>query len=180
MRVRRAGTGVVLGALALVLSVTSMAWACTAQVNVMGPLSGAPGSEVTVKGGAAPANGQVFILWNALDGQRLATADTNGAGDFSATVTVPEVAPGVYFMVIAGEDRSEGVARMAFEVTPAAGAQPILQPVAELATAGANQSSDAGLAAGAVLLAVGLVALFSGITVAAVRRTRTSATSSSI
>jgi len=170
---------VVLGALALVLSVTSMAWACTAQVNVMGPLSGAPGSEVTVKGGAAPANGQVFILWNALDGQRLATADTNGGGDFSATVTVPEVAPGVYFMVIAGEDRSEGVARMAFEVTPAAGAQPIL-PVAELATAGANQSSDAGLAAGAVLLAVGLVALFSGITVAAVRRTRSSATSSSI
>lgn len=178
MKVRRAGAGVVLGALALVLSVASMAWACTAQVNVIGPLSGAPGSEVTVKGGAAPANEQVFILWNALDGQRLATTTANGGGDFSATVTVPEVAPGVYFMVIAGEDRSEGVARMAFEVTPAAG-DPVLRPASELATVPV-ESRDSGLALGVTLLAVGLVALFSGFTFAAVRRSRATATSSSI
>ena len=178
MRARRAGAAVVLGALGLVLSVASMAWACTAQVNVIGPLSGAPGSEVTVKGGGAPANGQVSILWNALEGPKLATAATDGAGDFSAAVTVPDVAPGVYFMVIAGEDLSQGVARMAFEVTPGAGGAPTLQPASELATAG-SQSTDSGLAVGAAVLAVGLVALFSGFTVAAVRRTRASATSAS-
>jgi hypothetical protein len=167
----------VLTAVGLALSMASVAWACTAQVNVVGPLSGPSGSEVTVKGGAAPANAQVHILWNGLDGQRLATAPTNGAGDFSTAVTVPQVAPGVYFMVIASDDASEGVARMAFEVTPGAGSQRVLASAPDAVTSSGSQSSDSGVAVGAALLAVGVVALFSGFTFAAVRRSRASATS---
>lgn len=175
---------VAFSALAGILSLASLAWACTYAPRIMnmGSQEGTSGSRVTVTGQGVAPEGVVEIRWNGVNGPKLAQTTANANGDFSAVATIPETTPDVYSLFVVAGDA--GVTRTAFEVTGSASAP----TEAAFATAG-NGSSDArtawataeplaaeksspGLALGVGLLAVGLVTLFSAFTVASVRGRR--------
>lgn len=148
----------------------STAWACTAFTSLTGPKAGVAQSQVTVEGESLirerDADQEVELRWNASDGPLLAKVTTDNVGSLSATVTVPDVAPGIYFiMAIAGD---AGVARMSFEVLPSAGggvagtgnrvpgfvdSEQVAQPVAD---------TSSSVVPGVILLSVGLVLLTVG------------------
>lgn len=147
------------------------AWACTAvaSVDVEGR-SGAPGSKQVVKG-LAFGDGEVELRWNAPDGALLAKA-TGPA--FSVPVTIPESAPGVYYLVGVQRDAGGKVwkAPASFEVL--APGDVAAQPSSVNAGAGlaASSAADRGtspLALGVGLLVAGAVVLVAGITVVQVR-----------
>ena len=164
---------------AFVVAAAGVAWACTVQPSILsvGPMSSPPEAEVPVTGRGVAA-GSVAIRWSSLQGQVLGVAAADARGDFSTHVAVPDVAPGVYsILAVAGDT---GVARMAFEVTPAPGAA---SPLGSAAPAWAPRqattrpaSSTTGLVVGAALVGAGLVTLFSGALVAVARRRRATVT----
>lgn len=93
------------------------AWSCVPQplVTLQPQASGPSGSELTVD--ALAINGPAEIRWNGVDGQRLG----DGTGPvFSAVVTIPEVPPGLYSIVVI-ERQADGsvgsTGRAAFQVT---------------------------------------------------------------
>lgn len=142
------------------------------------PASAPAGTAVAVTGAAVGApEGEVQIRWDSVTGPVLGTADVNADGDFAASVAVPETDPGVHFLVVVAD--GIGVARTSFEVSsPAA---PAARPAAldvpaplarQRAAAPAPSAPSSALTVGAGLLAVGLVALFSGVTLAGLRRRR--------
>lgn len=166
------------------LASVSAAWACTYQPSLFAPsaVAGPRGTEVTVTGQNALAGRQLEIRWNGVRGDRLAEVAADDTGRFSARVTVPEVAPGVYYFVAVSEDA--GIARSAFEVTSssaaadAAPAPPGVVPTdmwAPRPRAEApveSRSSTGGLAVGMGLLSAGIVVLTAGSGVAVMRRRR--------
>lgn len=169
-----------------VLSVASVAWACTYQPHLVGvtPQAAERSSVVTMSAqGVAAAQG-VEIRWNGAKGLKLAETRSDAAGNFSVDVAIPDVAPGMYSLVAVAGDN--GVARAAIEVTsdvPAslAAVHPTTAPsigpsLIEAAPAGSSRTSP-GFMAGMSLLALGSVALFSGAAVATVRRRRSAAVS---
>jgi hypothetical protein len=175
---------VAFSALAGILSLASVAWACTYAPRIMnmGAQEGTSGSRVTVAGQGVAPEGVVEIRWNGVNGAKLAQTTANANGDFSAVATVPDVAADVYSLFVVAGDA--GVARTAFEVV----GSPSAPTEAALATAGSDSSaprtawatvkplaaekSSPALAIGAGLLAVGLVILFAAFTVASVRGRR--------
>jgi hypothetical protein len=120
----------------------------------------------------------VEIRWNSVTGQKIGGSVADGQGNFATTVSIPDVAPGVYSMV--AQAGTEGLARTSFEVTAPAAAAPapnsgagswLSRPTSALDSSG-DSGSELGLVAGAALLGVGLLGLFSAFTVVAVRRRR--------
>lgn len=119
----RVGTLTALCAAAM-LAAATVAWACVPQprlITLQPRSSGPAGSAVTVAAlGFDP--GRAEIRWNAGDGELLGTA--NGP-DFSVGVTVPQVAVGLYHVVVLA--RSPGgeignTSTVSFEVTAEGGA----------------------------------------------------------
>lgn len=179
---RRHTAGVLLAVGAGILGLATSAWACTAQVGVA-PLpiqAAAPGSEVVVSGNSSTP-GNVEIRWNGMRGPVLATAlaDKGPYGvAFEAPVTIPQVSPGVYYLVVAGGD--QGVGRTAVEVTAAPGLASSTAPAAAAAAWDpipappvlAAVESRAPVEVGVALFTVGLITLVAGFGVAGVRRRR--------
>lgn len=113
------------GAAAFALGSASVAWACSAQSGITGSAvrgqsSGAAGSQIQVSVTNFPAD-PVSIHWNSVDGEVLAT----GRGpDFSTSITIPQVAEGVYYVVASGgQPGREQRASMSVEVTSASAQQ---------------------------------------------------------
>lgn len=156
--------GSMLAAAALALGQAAAAWACVPQarlVSLLPQASGPAGSQVTVAALAFDP-GPAEVRWNAPDGPLLATAQ---GPTFSAPVTVPDVATGLYTVVVImrlpdGGVGSAGTA--AFEVTglagsPPAGPPPPASPPPAASAPHPEPASSPGLAmaAGAGLFALG-------------------------
>lgn len=143
---RMAGVAVV-----LVLTAASAAWACTGQPRIYGlsSTSGAAGTAVTMSGSGAVPNSPVEIRWNGVEGTKLAETTADGAGQFSAVVRVPSVAPGTYTLTAVSNGT---VARHVFDVAGAA--SPASAPDRGFAPA-----ASAGLG----LIALGMAGLLGGI-----------------
>lgn len=171
------------GVIGVLVASAGLAWACTAQPRILSvsPVAEAPSptagpstqgaKEVDVRGASVGAQAPVEIRWNAATGPIIGVATADADGNFAATATIPDVAPGVYYLVAAAGD--VGIARAAYEVTaPASPSSSASAGPADLwATSPATApSAGPGLMLGTGLLAVGVVALFSGFTVAALRR----------
>lgn len=168
------GMGIVLGAL---VSLASLAFACTAQPRVFSvlPQSAPAGSTVEVGAEAVGSRGPVEIRWNGVEGPVLATAEPSPAGTLSLPLKVPETPPGVYSLVFVTPD--QGIGRAALEVTSSGAVQAVPAPEAPLWSAASRpisspKGSSPAILAGAGLLAFGLVAVFGGFAVAGLRRGR--------
>lgn len=169
MRTRR--TTMVLGVLAAGAMVlfASAAFACTAFLQLFGP-GEAPGlSQVTITGTALQGGKDVELRWNGAKGPVVGTATTTANGNFSAVVAVPDVSPGVYFLVVGGENFI--TARKSIRVTPAFGSAPVQSaPSPVLATdfGGTTSPAPAGSPAttGLLLLVAGLALTAVGVGVA--------------
>lgn len=153
---------------AVMLAAATVAWACVPQprlITLQPRSSGPAGSAVTVAAlGFDP--GRAEVRWNAGDGELLGTA--NGP-DFSVGVTIPQVAEGLYHVVVLA--RSPGgeignTSTVSFEVTGEAGAAagasspPASQPRGEpVSTSSSPTSAMAALlfAAGGGLVALGFL-----------------------
>lgn len=153
---------------AVMLAAATVAWACVPQprlITLQPRSSGPAGSPVTVAAlGFDP--GRAEIRWNAGDGELLGTA--NGP-DFSVGVTVPQVAEGLYHVVVLA--RSPGgeignTSTVSFEVTgeggAAAGASspPVSQPRGEPVSTSSSPTSTTpalAFAAGGGLVALGFL-----------------------
>lgn len=74
-----------------------LAWGCVPQplVSVQPRASGPPGSEATVV--ALAVDGAAEIRWNSVDGLKLGTAR---GPQFSVPVIIPDVADGVYTLIV--------------------------------------------------------------------------------
>ncbi|MGH9179113.1 MAG: hypothetical protein ACRD0N_11250, partial [Acidimicrobiales bacterium] len=167
---RQGGRFVVVAAVVVALFGMSAAWACTGQplMHLATDQVGEAGSQARVEVLANQAvAGPVTLRWNALDGPVLATADTAAGTPATLVATIPEAAPGVYYLVL---DTSAGVARTAFEVSGPAGS-----PSPSAGDWDARPAArDGGLSsfrAGVALLVVGLVAL-SALTLVSLGRRR--------
>jgi hypothetical protein len=125
----------------------------------------APQATSTVHGEGAPAGATVELRWNAVKGPVLAKTTANGDGTFSASVSAPNVAPGIYVLIAKVGDN---VGRAAIEVR--AGAGMTASPAVYATT---NEGQSGGLGAHGVELAIfagGLVLLAAGTFVAMARR----------
>lgn len=163
----------VAGAAALVTA--SVAWACTSQASSFGldALAAPSGSEIRATGEAVVADATpLTIRWNSASGP--VVAEVTSSDEFSVPVRIPDVSPGVYYLVAVSGDTA--MARAAFEVTGDAIAAPAPADSAwstsrdlNPGTSGGN-GVDSSLVAGMVLLSLGLVGLAGGFTVATARR----------
>jgi Ca2+-binding RTX toxin-like protein len=89
-----------------VVAATALAWACTPSAGLsLDPSSGVPGTRVSAKGRGF-GHGPAEIHWNSADGPLLAVAS---GPDFSSTVTVPDGAAGVSYVVAVGHDEAGSV-----------------------------------------------------------------------
>lgn len=100
----------------------SAAWACTKQATLIGltPQSATPFTEIIVKGKLETISSSVQIRWNSINGADLASvgaANSDASGNFAVPISVPDVAPGIYSVVVSGPEY--GVARAAIEVVAA-------------------------------------------------------------
>jgi len=153
---RRLGIILFGGAGALLLTAAT-AWACTnlATLN-LGKAAGEPGNQVTVTGSSFAADAQaVKFHWNGENGEVLAKAKPDAAGNVSATVKVPSDARPGYNVLVATQAAEDGPAfgtpaRASFLVgstVPSADAPPSGAPTAVV---------DDGISTGVVALTVGL------------------------
>lgn len=174
--------------LSLLLSAAGAAWACSPQARfTLDPKAAPAGSQVRLEGSSFTPNTPVTFLWGTQRGPALGVFNSDAKGEISAAVTIPEVAPDVYFIVSSAGPGSE-VARSSFTVTaqaaaagdrgtgqmpetatsatlwagyaaPAGGWQPgEVRPAAE--TGGENQRAALSTAGGA-MVAISSVALLS-------------------
>lgn len=190
---RRAVAAFGVGLMSLV-GVASLAWACTATTFVSAtPLNPdgtpAPSRDGTAAATATPGSfvrvnvangfsGPTEVRWNSVNGPLLA----NGSSSFSARAQVPaEASPGVYYLVVVARNGSGEVLGKASTTlavaSPSGPANVVPNPWQPSAPTSSTGGSDLGLMVGAGLLSAGLVALFSGFTVAQVRRRRRAAAS---
>ena len=118
MRVQRKAVMAMFGVVAAVTIGAGVAWACTGQTYMNIPVTaGAPGSPLSMEVVAGPqlAAGAVAVHWNSIDGPVLASTTVAEGEGAVLEATVPQVAPGVYYLVL---DTANGdLARSAFEVT---------------------------------------------------------------
>lgn len=178
MRLGRS-TGMIAGAAAIVvLCLASTAFACSALPSVVRitPTAAQSGTTVQLAGSSVPAKGAVEIRWNGVTGPLLSTAVADQQGNFTTAVELPDAAPGVYSLLAVTEGNG-GVARVAVEVLPS-----VTDPVTitavnswtsvDGAAPPVEQRGDVGMLVGVGVLSIGLIALFSAATVAAVGRRR--------
>jgi len=183
-----------MGAVAAVVAATSVAWACTAWTG-MYPLSqpaGPRGTEVTVRG-TSPVAGPVEVRWDGLKGKVLGVAEAaprEQGGVFSTKVTIPDASPGVHYVVVVSSGEG-GWSRAAFKIpaktgVPSGEVAPPARPgqVSSLLEADplwsdpdaqAVRGTNPAVAAGMVLLSMGMVAMIATVGVAGVRRKRATA-----
>lgn len=174
----------------LVLGLAAVAWACTAQARIIGLSTPAasPGSEVLVQGEGAQGGVPVAIYWNEVGGVKLADTMADPAGNFVASVRIPEAAADVHFL-LAVPNGAE-TARAPFEVIrgSAAGSDSTARSerstdlwngfassesasgIGQTSAPADSGSNSGGGALGIGLLAVGAVGLVSGMAVAGMRR----------
>jgi hypothetical protein len=183
----KAPLGLALAA-ALLVALAGAVWACTPKPEAfaLDTLEAAGGESVQATGTAA-GGGPLQIRWNGVDGPVLAEATPQDLdrGAFSATFEVPEDAePGVNYVVASASEANAGVARAALEVTGGEQATTASEtaweftqdPAATTDTSALTpQGLTAPLAAGAGLLSLGLVGLFTGAAVAGVQIRRSPA-----
>lgn len=153
----------------------SVAWACTGQplMSLAGDPVGEARSQARVDVLANQAvSGPVALRWNSLEGPVLARADVTAGMPATLDATIPDAAPGVYYLVL---ETSAGVARSAFEVAGPAAAPVPANPWATPEPAGAGGSLGS-LEAGLALLGVGLVGISALTLVGVARRRRVAAT----
>lgn len=180
MGIRKTWYAVIAAAIATLGAWAGVAFACTVlapEVYSITPESAAPGSTVVVRGQDVRSDAPVEIRWNAAKGDLLAVAMPE-ARALSTTVRIPDVAPGVYYLNLVASDGRVG--RAAIEVAAAEGT--VSAPAPQLwPSTGAEPAVEAGRgssSAGVALLAVGVVGLFAGATVAVIRRRRVPAAAS--
>lgn len=175
---KRVGMAAVLGSLAAVVLLASSSWACTAvaRVEFEGGNAGVPGSQATLRGNAFEAGAPVELHWNGADGPVIARAVGPA---FSVPITIPDVAPGPFYVVGVQRDAKGKVWRVpaAFQVL-APGERPASLPVMAGEAVGLSEPvpSDDGssttMALGVGLLSLGGVGLAVSSAVVAVRRRR--------
>jgi len=186
-----------IGASSLValLAVAGFAWACTVQARILAisSPSGPPGFQATIRGEGLAAGAQVKVVWNGTEGPQLAQALADDSGNFTAEVHIPQVSPGVYYLVAKAENA--GLARVPFEVIAPLTVLADSGPTAGLAGHSGSMSPDlwgafntssgptapepssgadnkaAGLAAGWGLVALSAAAI-AGVTPLAIRKRR--------
>lgn len=176
MRVQRKAMMAMFGVVAALTVGASMAWACTGQTYMNVPVTtGAPGSPLSVEVVAGPrlAAGAVAVHWNSINGPVLAST-TVGEGEGAVLqATVPQVAPGVYYLVL---DTANGdLARSAFEVTGDVPLANVWASSSDRQPATDRRGAPTPMA-GVVLLIGGLIGL-SGFAFASLRRSRVAARS---
>lgn len=131
--------------------------ACVPQplLSVEPRASGPSGTQLTVRARDVPGMNSE-IRWNGAEGPVLATAESKR--DFSVSVTVPDVEPGLYALVVIGRYTEGGVAgtgRAAFLVTDGNGTS---VPSAEARTTDRSEGAE-GSSVGLALGGAGLLAL---------------------
>lgn len=179
MAKRRMYLGAFSAAAVAVTMFASAAWACTAFTSLRGVQSGLAQSRVEMTGESLVMPNErtraVELRWNSLQGPLLAQAEADRSGNLSTTVTIPEAAPGTYFVVAIVQGRA--VARSIFEVVAAPGTEPTPAAESQLGLRSTDRPAvqadrGSGLEAGIALLAVGLVLLVAGAGVATSRSGR--------
>jgi len=176
-----------LGTGAVVVLAAAVAWACTPQTRLMAPQvqKAVAGTAITIQGDSVTPGTPVAIHWSGLNGAQLAQAVAGQSGNFSATITVPQVAPGVYF-VMAVPAGDAAVARVPFQVTGGASAEATGSTglwegfsaagrQIDSAPASQGSTSPAGLGLGIVLMAAGLGVAAAAAVVMVRHRVRASA-----
>lgn len=170
-------------ALAAIAVTASAAFACTnlATLNLSSP-SGNVGDTVTLTGSSfrVPAGNAaplpVILTWNGAAGPVLAQAIPDGAGNISATFTVPAGEPG-YYVVMASHKDAEGKdtfgtpARAAFQIL-GPNSEAAVQPASNKAPPAISEPSSSGLIALTIGLGVLGLALFGAGFTAFVRQAR--------
>lgn len=181
---KRSGTLACLGVVAVLMLGLGLAWACTPTSSiVLLPETGPTASKITVSGQVAPDAGSaapVEIRWNSVSGLLLGTVTADATRNFSAEVTVPDVAPGVYYVLAISGKAEAGrasyeVATSSASVSTAQRAAPSKSVSADLWTGLAKQDGaisaavpsndsrseapEGTAAAGFALLAIGFVGL---------------------
>lgn len=180
---------------AVLLCPAAVAWACSpapGQTLIVSPDSAPQRSIVNITG--SEISPSAVIHWNAVNGPVVGEAATDPAGHFSAQVTVPQVEPGIYTLVVVHP--SGEPARLPLEVIPsgdstAASSTPsghngsaISQDLAsawsearpytseEAAPSGSSYSSKGAMGLGAALALVGTAASISAGAALVLRRRR--------
>jgi len=165
---------VVLAIIGSILGAASLAWACSQAAGFSALTQAGPVGTVFAAT-ATGYSGPVQIHWNSIDGPVVSSPAPSGG----MQVTVPDVSPGVYYLVFATKDA--GVGRMAFDVTPSAGSTaPSHKAPSDLwsgfdsgspalTAAPAQASISQNVMAGLGLFAAGLL-MMSGLAVVALRR----------
>lgn len=171
--------GAVAGLLASLMVVTGagLAWACTAQtlMQVAPSMTGPAGSQVQVTASVASA-GPVSLRWNGAQGPVLASGEARPRESVDMSVTIPEVPPGVYYLVLVADGND--VARAAYEVTgraPGAAGRTVWERSGgaglDPGTGGQLADPYSSARAGMIVLTVGIAAL-GGLTLAGLHRRR--------
>ena len=171
---RRSTVAMVMAVAGVALAGMSVAWACTGQplmhlaTDSVGEVRSHARVEVLANEAVA---GPVALRWNALDGPMLASAEVKAGQATTLDATIPDAAPGVYYLVL---QTSAGVARSAFEVTGAPGSAST-SPWAKAAEPAAADGPLGSFEAGLAVLGVGLVGISALTLVAVARRRRVAA-----
>ncbi|MGH9224832.1 MAG: hypothetical protein ACRD2W_13900 [Acidimicrobiales bacterium] len=161
---RRAAVALVTAAVAGIVAMAGLGFACTNFIRIdrMVPATESPTPTAAVRGSGAAAGATVELRWNSPKGPIVGTAKADESGAFSTTVSIPHAPAGIY-LVVASDGNT--VNRAAYEVAAAPGA--VTNP-AELMVDRAPATAPAQLGLG--LLVAGLVVLAGGFTVVALRR----------
>lgn len=170
------------GLLGAVVLPSGTASACAAMPALSAPINAVPSTEVTtnvsITAEQVVAGTPLAIHWNSPEGATLATVSP-GTGETTAVkLKVPDVAPGVYYLVLTSNEKGR-VATQAMEV-----AGPGSPQVATFSGSARRNNLDAltshptpPFAPGVAMLAVGLTALAGAVVVTAVRRPKAAAVS---
>jgi len=186
MRIAKSKLAAAFIALTALVAAASAAWACTAQtyLNQVIPRQAVSRSTVSLAGQSTVRQGLVEIRWNSAEGPRVDVATTGSAANFSRQVMVPDVAPGVYYLVVVSEGQK--IASAPFEVTESGnGSSAVAAASGDLwggfdqnhpsigGLGGISQGANgpkSGLLLGAGLLAVGAAGLVSAAVVTRSKR----------
>ncbi len=171
-------TGILISALGLasVVLVAGAAWGCTAFTTLSAPQTSPAKGPLSLKGTGLPS--AVELRWNDVKGPVLASAQTD-AGSFKLEATVPDVSPGIYYVVAVEPETGQAVTRTVLEVTPPPGSEAVAAPVTALGSEQAGRrlvyraaGNQDGMATGMKLLVFGSIALLFSFGTAAVVSTR--------
>lgn len=179
---RRAVLGSVIGA-ALTIGLATVVFACTyiPHLYALSPRAAVPGTDLTLQGNTASIGHPVTLRWNSRSGQVLATVMPDAQGNFTASVKVPDVSPGNYFIAA---DAGGDIARAGFQVIGASDSRGALPaPAVPDAATGSDvvgqyaappdtSTSNPALIAGLLVFAVAAFGAVTGMGLVLSRRRR--------